>query len=87
MSERPDWMSTELEELRTLRDELRVRAHLGQMDARDRWEQAEKAWGQLESKLALIQREAQEPLHQVGEAARMLVEEIGEAYRHIRGLL
>ena len=87
MSELGDRLSQELDNLRTLRDELRVQIDLGKKEARQQWEKTENNFQELENKLRQIQKESQEPLHQVGEAARQLVHEIGEAYRTIKAKL
>ena len=87
MSELADRLKQELEHLETARDELRVNIHLAKMEAQERFEQAEKSWNELEGKVRLIQREAEKPLHEVAEAARLLAKEIGEAYKSIRKLI
>lgn len=87
MSERFGFLKDELARLRTLRDELRVQLDLGQMELRDRFESAEKQWHQLEGKLGVIERESKEALDDVKDAAKNLVDEIGEAYKHIRSKL
>jgi len=82
-----DWsrrIHEEVEELRGLRDELRVQLRLGRMEARDRWEKAEQDWERRESKLKLLAAESRESLEGVGEAAQLLAEQIREGYRHIR---
>ena len=80
-------LQEQVDELKRLRDELRVQAELAKMEARDLWEHSEKRWEELESNLERVGREAQEPIEKVGEAARQLVHEIGEAYKEIRRLL
>ena len=87
MSELGDRLNEELDQLRTVRDELRVQAHLGKLEVRELWEQAEHRWGELETKLESLRREASEPLHDVGEAARDLAQEIGKAYKRLRELV
>lgn len=84
MAEIPQKVKEELEGLRRLRDELRVQAHLGKAEARERWEHLEKRWEHLEGRLATLRRESREPLHDIGEAARNLLDEIREGYRHLR---
>jgi hypothetical protein len=42
MTEIGERLSEDLEALKTLRDEIRVRIHLGKREAIDRWEEAEK---------------------------------------------
>jgi SMC interacting uncharacterized protein involved in chromosome segregation len=77
----------EIQSLKTLRDELRVQVNLAAKEARDRFAGAEQSWHQLESRLARVRNESEGSLRDVGEAARALVKEIQEAYRHIRSLL
>jgi hypothetical protein len=87
MAERNDRIHEEVEELRRLRDELRVRLHLARVEARDRFERLEKSWQHLEARLRRIREESREDLGDIGQAARLLVDEIREGYRHLRQLL
>jgi hypothetical protein len=81
------WLESELQNLRTLRDELRVQMNLAGKDARDLFEHAEKQWHHLEGRLKVVGAGSKESLERVGDAARGLVHEIQEAYQHIRRLL
>ncbi len=87
MSKTSDALEERLDQLRTLRDELRVRAHLGKAEVKERWEKAERSWQHLEAKLELLRDESRESLAEVRSAAGLLVEEIRDAYRHIRDAL
>lgn len=87
MSTLEDRFHEEVEQLKTLRDELRVQAELGKMDAVEAFNHAEKRWEELEGKLTAIRKQTEEPLHEVGEAAKALVHEIGEAYKKIKAAL
>ena len=80
-------LAEELESLRTLRDELRVKVQLGKQEVRDRWEQTEKSWHDLEAKLDRIERESKQSLENVEEAARNLLKEVREGYRRIKDRL
>jgi len=80
-------LEQELEDLRTTRDELRVRVHLGKMDAQEQWEQVEKQWQQVESKLKVVGETGREIAEDVGEAANIAIEEIKEGYSKLRKLL
>ena len=80
-------ISKELEPLKTLRDELRVQIHLGSAEARERWSELESRWNEVEGKLGLLKRESEESLQDIEEAARQLVDEIREGYRHVRKLI
>jgi SMC interacting uncharacterized protein involved in chromosome segregation len=80
-------LERELEDLRVTRDELRVRLHLGKLDAQDQWEQAEKRWQHVESKLKLASETGREIAEDVGEATSLAVEELKTGYAKLRKLL
>lgn len=87
MAEKEAKLEHEVSALRTLRDELRVQLNLAGKEARDLFDSAEKAWGKLEGRLRLIERESKSELHGVGDAARALAREIRDAYKRIRELV
>ena len=87
MAAEPSRLNEEIEKLRTLRDELRVKLDLGGKDARDLFEAAEKHWSKLEGRLRLVKRETGREARNVGAAAEKLAEELRDAYRRIRDLL
>lgn len=87
MTEKLGFLKDEIARLRTLRDEMRVQLDLGQKEVRGRFEVAEKHWHELEGRLSVIERESREALDDVKKAAQHLVDEIGEAYKHIKGAL
>jgi hypothetical protein len=80
-------LEEELKDLRATRDELRVRLHLGKLDAKDQWEQIEKQWQQVESKLKVAGETGREVAEDLGEAASLAVEELKEGYAKLRKLL
>jgi hypothetical protein len=80
-----DKLRAEIASLRTMRDELRVKIHLGAKDARDRWQDAEHAWHKLESQLADLRRATVESGSEVFAAMRLLASTVREAYDHIKG--
>jgi uncharacterized coiled-coil DUF342 family protein len=80
-------INEELNDLKRIRDELRVQVHLGAAETRELWEKTEERFGQLESRLGEFKRDVREPLHDVGDATRFLLDEIKDAYREIRGAL
>jgi hypothetical protein len=85
-----DWKQTlndELDELRRVRDELRVRLHLGKSDAQDLWRQLERRFGELESHARTAAQRTEAPLHELAAASRHLVEELRRGYRDLRGQL
>jgi len=87
VSDIQDRFQKEVEHLRTLRDELKVKIHLGKAEARDRWEELEKDWQHVEGKLKVLGDETRESAKEVGEATEMLVGELKEAYKRLRELI
>lgn len=77
----------ELKSLQTTRDELRVRLHLGKLDAQEQWEQIEKQWQHVESKLKVAGEAGREIAGDIGEAASLTIGEIKEGYAKLRKLL
>ena len=87
MAELADKFSEEIEQLRGLRDELRVRLHLGGAEARERWEKLEKDLERAQGKLKQLKEASREDLADVGAAVRNLVGEIRSSYEHLKSLL
>lgn len=87
MTDLEDRLHEELDSLRTLRDELRVKLHLGSAEIRDQWENLEKAWNHAEARLGVLRRESRESAEEVGEAARLLLDELRTGYHRLRDLV
>ena len=87
LSELGGRIEQEVDALRAARDELRVQMHLGRADARDRFEELEERWHDLERRLGQVADEARRPMREVGDAVRGIVAEIQEGYRKIRDSL
>jgi CBS domain-containing protein len=77
----------EVEDLRRLRDELRVQMHLAKAEAKELWDDMEQRFSDIEGKAKQVMRQAEEPLEDIGEAARLLADEIRSGYRRIRDML
>jgi CBS domain-containing protein len=80
VSEKADfagWVKRELDDLRRIRDELRVQAHLGKAEMRGRWDT-------LERKAKRTSHAAQEPLRQIEQDLRKLAADLRDGYRQIR---
>lgn len=77
----------ELDELRRIRDELRVQVHLGKAEATDLWEKLESRFNEAESHVRTLARQAEEPMSDVAEAAKLLLEEVRSGYHRLRELL
>lgn len=84
MSEEKSQFSLDMDELRKLRDELRVKAHLGRLEAEESWSELETRWEDLEAKANQLGRESGEAVDDVLAAGKLLVGELHHAYRDIK---
>ena len=69
-----------VEDLKAIRDEIRVKVHLGEMAARDWWEE-------VEPKLIELERSIVDGASRATSTADMLLEEFLGAFRRIRDRL
>lgn len=74
-------------ELRTQRDELRLKLHLAKADAKEEWEKVEKKWEHLRGRLDVIGAEAKDAGKDVLAATRLVAKEIKDGYARVRALL
>jgi hypothetical protein len=72
-----------VQHLRQERDELKVKLHLGKLDASDEWHELERKWGKLESKAKELGDATAESSKEVAAAAKLLGEEIGAGFKRI----
>ena len=77
--ERSKGIRAELEELR---DELALKVHLASMETRDEWEKLEAKWEKFSAQAHL-----DETSGNIGEALKLLGNEIAEGYRRIKRAL
>ena len=82
-----DRLENELQDLQRIRDELRVQVHLGKAEARELWEKSEEKIEAVEAKVRSIRKQAEQPLDNVRDAARLLLDEIREGFERIRTAL
>jgi hypothetical protein len=68
-----------IEEIRRLRDEAKLKIHLGSKDLRDQWERLEKDWTRFEQKAQLNVTGKE-----VADALKTLGSELREGYERIR---
>jgi hypothetical protein len=78
---------TGYESLAQLRDDLKVRVHLGEMDARDEWQKLEPKWWELQRKVAAVERASAGAVHEITAAANLLIEELLKGYEQVRKAL
>ena len=84
---RGEQIKEKLDELRALRDELRVQVHLGKAEAGDLWDRLERPFAELERRAKQLMQRTEEPLHGIGSVATRLVEELHTGYRRVRELM
>jgi CBS domain-containing protein len=77
----------ELQQLRRVRDELRVQVHLGKAEAVELWERLEHRFAEAEARAKALARQAEAPVQDVADAVRLLIDEIRTGYRTLRDLL
>jgi archaellum component FlaC len=76
-----------LERLEQERDELRVRLHLGKAEAREEWNKLDARITELRTRLDRAGTEAGDVMEDVGEAAKLLGEEIRTGIERLRRML
>lgn len=76
-----------MEDLRRMRDELKLQTHLMGMEARAEWEEAEKGWSALLARLEALKDKSGAALDEAAEAARQVKEDLALHYRNIKARL
>jgi len=76
-----------MKDLEQQRDELEVQMSLAKAEAREEWEELEKRWEKVKSKIERAGDEASGVADNVGEAAKLLLDEIGKGYQRLRKLV
>lgn len=69
-------------DLAALRDEAKVQAHLGSMEARQQWQEAEAKWNHFVAEAGL-----QEAGENIGSALQILAEELRASYERLKKAL
>ena len=82
-----DDLSKEIESLKQTRDELRVRLHLLESDAKDEWERLEKKWHHIEAGTKAAGERSANSLRELRDAAKEVAEELKDGYAYIRSLM
>lgn len=71
-------------ELDTERGKLELQLHLLSMDSREDWDGLEQKFAEFKTKASVIAEVTEESASDVGEALKLVAEEIREGYRKIR---
>lgn len=72
------------ENLKQQRDELKLKAHLLSLEAKDEWEKAEGNWEEFQEKAGKLGAAGKEASKDVGAAVKLLGEELKHAYERMR---
>ena len=75
------------EDLKTQRDELRVRLHLAKADLKDEWKAVEDKWESAQDKFEEVLQGTETTAREVQGILRIIGEEIGQAYGRIKDRL
>jgi predicted nucleic acid-binding Zn-ribbon protein len=76
-----------LERLEQERDELRVRLHLGKAEAKQEWDKLDARIAELRERFDKAGDEAGDVMQDVGEAAKLLGDEIRTGFERLRRML
>lgn len=83
-SAEPVAVSIAFQTLKQLRDEIWVQLHLGKAELRDEWMRLEPMWEEVKGKVEKVEEASFEAGKDVTAAARLLMQELREAYEKIR---
>jgi hypothetical protein len=74
-------LSDELDQLRRLRDELRVQLHLGKTEVKQEWDRLEKRWVEVEGR---IKHSGEDRIQEIGDSVKELLHDIRQSYDYLR---
>ncbi len=72
-----------VDKLKADRDELKLKMHLASMEVKEEFEEAEKKWNQLKNKAMSIAGDAAETSDEYVAKAKVIGDELKDAYRRI----
>lgn len=81
MSEFTETLSRDIDSLRQLRDELKLKLHLAKAEAKDRWDKLETKWTEIDARSAEARRES---VKTITTATRQLVDELRDEYNELK---
>ncbi|MBI4754989.1 MAG: hypothetical protein HY778_06105 [Betaproteobacteria bacterium] len=84
MNEEKSQIDKLFDDLRQQRDELKLKIHLAQADARDEWEALETKWEQMKPRIEAAGEEAAKASRNVLSGLEIIGEEIRAGYHRIR---
>lgn len=75
-----------VESLKQQRDEMKLKAHLANMEAHDEWQELEKQWHTVQAKGKQIGKETERSAHEAIDSLMELGHELKEGYSRISRL-
>lgn len=87
MSHDHEMLRLRIGRLRRTRDQLYLKIHLGQMDAREFWDDLEKRWNHLEANAKHLTRESEDALDGIAGVVRDHITELREGYDRLASML
>jgi SMC interacting uncharacterized protein involved in chromosome segregation len=87
MSDRKEKLKELLARLEEERDELKMKAGLAKLEAREEWEELQEKIQRLRGRLKVLGDEAKDAGEDVGAAMDMLADEVKEGLERLRKLL
>ena len=76
-----------IEELKWLRDEIKLQLHLASKEARDEWDKLEEKWRVVNDRLRSVGYATTQSVDEIGEAAKATVREVENGYERIKKAL
>lgn len=87
MKDWKDYVRDELDELKRVRDEAAVQAHLAKAEAKDKLDELEHSFQHAEARWKVVAQQAAEEGRDVGEALKLVVEELSDGFKKVKQLL
>lgn len=78
------FLQQELTRLAEVRDELKVQLQLAKADLHGEWNKLEVTWERVQEELQRVANHTKEPVHNMGAAAKQLIEELKQGYERVR---
>ncbi len=79
-----DRLEDMIDQLKTLRDEVIVQAHLGKAEMKDELEDIEQKWHAAQGKFEEVTEDATEVADEVRQTVNVITQELSEAYKRIK---
>jgi hypothetical protein len=77
-------LQRELDLLAQARDEIKVQMHLAKAEAKTEWAKLENTWQRVQEQLQHTRSGTEQPLKDIGSAAKNLVDELKSGYARVR---